>query len=696
VAEDPVEVVTGVFRPVADGTTPPAGTAVEEGTVVVLRMAVPRRVRMPDLRGRTPAIATAVLGQVGLRLTDRDPEAVASSARPGTIVRQSPTAPREVTIGSTVAVTVAEPWSVEVPDLDGLSVDAVPRRLQAAAAPVLEKLGRPGDAAGLTLGAVTPAASTRDIGTVVGQRPDAGESRFLYGTVDVSVAARPATVVPDVRRLHQLAATARLTEADLVLGGVRRRPSRTVAVGGVLEQRPLPADEVDPGTAVDVVVSSGQRAVVPNVLGRPVPVAIETITSAGFGVAPVRRDAGSSDSVPGTVVFQVPAPGSSVVAGTEVELTVAVGVPRVIGRTFADAVHELESLGYVVARVDEPVTEGSGTVLVQDPQAGTPADAGTVVTLVVGVSTRVFVPDLTGLDIVDATDRLTETGLVLAGTSTVPADGREGLVVEQTPIADEEVVRGTGVSVVLGAPVVVAVIVPAVVGLTQEAARQALAAANLVIEVRELRPSGEVAPGVVMEQEPVAGSARPPGSVVAVVVATEGVVTVPAVVGLGLAEAERLVVAARLHIDAGPIRPGTLVVTSQRPAAGAQAVIGSTVVVTVQGIVAAPALEGLLITVARATAQRMGLTLAESLEFGGIRPGLVLSQDPLAGEPVPVGGTIAVTVSRFGRPGSEFDLDIFERPEVVVTRPDRIGPVIRPGPIFERPGLLDRIVRPDG
>ena len=79
------------------------------------------------------------------------------------------------------------------------------------------------------------------------------------GTPEVGGAQR--VEVPSVVNLSRDEARRRLDEAGLELGSEDAVPSDRVGAGVVIEQNPTPGTNVDPGTAVDVVVSTGPAQV---------------------------------------------------------------------------------------------------------------------------------------------------------------------------------------------------------------------------------------------------------------------------------------------------------------------------------------------------------------------------------------------------------------------------------------------------
>jgi serine/threonine-protein kinase len=162
-----------------------------------------------------------------------------------------------------------------------------------------------------------------DIGTVLGQDPEAGRSIAEGGTVTLTVGVAPDTVaVPDVSEMTVSEAQTALSEADLTLGSRLEEPSADITVGLVVRSDP-PADaEVEPGTAVDIYVSTGPEMVeVPDVSSACLSYggAGQLIRGAGLLIA-------KGDPVPSTdacanpsrIIAQEPLAGTVVEAGSTV------------------------------------------------------------------------------------------------------------------------------------------------------------------------------------------------------------------------------------------------------------------------------------------------------------------------------------------------------------------------------------------
>ena len=132
-----------------------------------------------------------------------------------------------------------------------------------------------------------------------------------------------------------------------------------------------------------------QYGTIPDVVGLKAERAQHLLVAANF--TPKVETVDSAEPA-GTVIAQTPAGGTSAQLGALVTLQVSSGVPAkvkvpdVVGLTEADATVALKASGFVVRVVDEPVSHAGqvGTVLKQDPPAGTKALQGTTVTITVG------------------------------------------------------------------------------------------------------------------------------------------------------------------------------------------------------------------------------------------------------------------------------------------------------------------------
>lgn len=140
---------------------------------------------------------------------------------------------------------------------------------------------------------------------------------------------------PDAPETVAVPALAGLTEAeatDLLLEqgfgiAFRRTPSLDVAEGLVISTEPGVGEEVEPGTKVILVVSAGpEQFPIPNVTDIPVEQARDLLTSDGFVVG-VETPQDSQDVPEGIVISQSLPAGTEADPGTVIDLVVSAG-PR--------------------------------------------------------------------------------------------------------------------------------------------------------------------------------------------------------------------------------------------------------------------------------------------------------------------------------------------------------------------------------
>jgi serine/threonine-protein kinase len=270
---------------------------------------------VPNVVLQPVGTATQTLQNDGLKVATQDVP-TAFGQGPGTVLDQSPKPPTQVSKGNTVTLkVVATPAEATVPDVTGEDVGTATNSLQQA---------------GFTVGQQSQ-PSNQPAGTVVNQSPS-GNSQAAQGSkVTLTVSSGPAQItVPDVVGEDQATAANRLGSAGLTLGNVTNQPSATVASGTVISTSPSPGTKVNPGSTVNLVVSSGQpqpaQAQVPNVVGQPQNQARSALTAAGYGVA-TQPQAVGDPTQNGIVLNQDPSGGTPAPQGT----TVTIVVGRFIG-----------------------------------------------------------------------------------------------------------------------------------------------------------------------------------------------------------------------------------------------------------------------------------------------------------------------------------------------------------------------------
>jgi serine/threonine-protein kinase len=191
--------------------------------------------------------------------------------------------------------------------------------------------------------------------------------------------------VPRLINLTEAQARSAIGEAGLTVTNVEFDNSDTVAPGNVLSQQPQPDAYVDPGSGVEITLSSGKPQVaVPNVVGLQLKAAKDALAEVGLVAKPEERE---SDEQKGKVLESNPAPGLKVDDGQSVVLYYSDGpeqVPDVRGKAQAEAEQILRDAGFDPEVRPEPnTTEAKGTVVDQFPQAGETRKQGETVLIFV-------------------------------------------------------------------------------------------------------------------------------------------------------------------------------------------------------------------------------------------------------------------------------------------------------------------------
>jgi beta-lactam-binding protein with PASTA domain/predicted Ser/Thr protein kinase len=231
--------------------------------------------------------------------------------------------------------------------------------------------------------------SEKPVDTVIAQDPEPGVDADEGSTVTITLSAGPESIpVPNVVGKTAQEANDTLTAAgflvqaeDVEVDGVEE--------GRVAEQNPAADAPAAKGSTVTIKVSSGPGQVtIPDVAGQDPGTATNTLVDAGL--TPTRGDE-ASDTVPaGTVIRTDPPAGTPVDKGASVTVIVSsgadkVGVPNVENLDEDAAKSQLEAAGFQV-NVTENMTNDptlDGKVTSQTPTAGSQADAGSVVNIVV-------------------------------------------------------------------------------------------------------------------------------------------------------------------------------------------------------------------------------------------------------------------------------------------------------------------------
>jgi eukaryotic-like serine/threonine-protein kinase len=226
--------------------------------------------------------------------------------------------------------------------------------------------------------------------------------------------------------------------------------------GKVIDQNPDGGTRIEKGSTVRILVSVGPEQVeVPEVVGKPLDEATQTLANAGFRWTTKRVF--SPDAPEGEVTKQNPKPGEQAEKGATIALTVSKGqelaaVPDVLQQTRQSAESELRSAGFVPEAVLVDSDSPQGLVVAQDPDPGTERPKGETVQISVSNGPQTAtVPDVLDQDQASAESELQAAGFKVRVVKQDTADPtQDGVVMDQSPAPGLEAQPGSRVTIVVG------------------------------------------------------------------------------------------------------------------------------------------------------------------------------------------------------------------------------------------------------
>jgi eukaryotic-like serine/threonine-protein kinase len=265
------------------------------------------RVTVPDVVGRTQAVAVSMLRQKGLEPV---PSLSANARVPnGMVIGTIPPQGTVVGKGSRVSVVVSSgPGIVALPDVTGKKSSEALKILRGK---------------GFQPTVQDQSSDTVAKGLVISTSPAADTEVQVGGPVTVAVSSGPQEAsVPEVAGESQANATAALAAAGFKVT-VAKREVAEPAAGTVVSQSPVAGTQLKVGGQVTITVAQAPKQLpVPSVVGQSEAQAQAALTAAGYVSHTVSRTV-TEPSKAGVVVQQSPGSGSRP-TGSKV-VTIAVG-----------------------------------------------------------------------------------------------------------------------------------------------------------------------------------------------------------------------------------------------------------------------------------------------------------------------------------------------------------------------------------
>lgn len=326
----------------------------------------------PSLTGLTYNEAAAAAAEAGLAIQVTE-KIFSNDYAENEIVGQSVEAGAAVEEGVPINVTVALP-------VRNFKMPALVYKQEAVATQLLKNIG--------ISPAVESLSSELLASGVVAEQSIQKDEDVAPGdevVMKVSTGSTP-FAMPDVVGNTEEDAVTLLRDSALAVS-VEYDYDETVEEGHVISQSIAAGEAVTRGTTVTIVVCSSEELIeLTDVSGQTQDEAKTILEELGLIVE--INEVYSDEIEEGRVISQAPEAGTRQKAGTTVVLTISKGaelfqVEDVVGKQSSDAITVLEKAGFTVTTIEVTNDKTSGTVIAQDPAAGSEQKAGTLITLTI-------------------------------------------------------------------------------------------------------------------------------------------------------------------------------------------------------------------------------------------------------------------------------------------------------------------------
>jgi eukaryotic-like serine/threonine-protein kinase len=273
-------------------------------------------------------------------------------------------------------------------------------------------------------------------------------------------------------------------------------------------------------TKIQDQLAANKPVAVPFVEGIKEELAVRNIQDAGLTPKVVRHP---DDKVPETIVVsQDPGAGTRTDKGNPVTIVVSTGLPQVEvpdvrGDQATDAVASITQRGLVANVVHVNSDKETGTVTAQDPGPGKRVDKGTKVRINVSQGPKpIAIPPVIGVPYEQAAAELQGAGFAVARQD-VDSNEPKGTVVQQTPGANSLAGKGSTVTLSVSKGPTEST-VPDVSSFSRADAIATLRSSGFKAVVETSEVQDPLLDGVVLFQNPGAGTSARPGSTVTITV----------------------------------------------------------------------------------------------------------------------------------------------------------------------------------
>ena len=263
--------------------------------------------------------------------------------------------------------------------------------------------------------------------------------------------------VPDVEGITKDEAVKKIESSKLIANVSGTIESEYRDASEIVYQTPNGDSYLPVNSQVNLILSSGvlKKGVVPFVEGESQADAVKKLAEAGLKDPEVEYEF-SDSTEKGRVISQSIPYGTEITDDMKITLVVSKGskgfkMINVVDMKVDKAVEEINKLGLVVETTyREGDSDKVNTVLEQNPKEGTEVTKGSKVKIVVCTkSSVVSVPDVVGLTRSDAEAKIKDSKLKVLVSEDYSDTYESGIVVSQSPDADEGAKEGDTVSIVV-------------------------------------------------------------------------------------------------------------------------------------------------------------------------------------------------------------------------------------------------------
>lgn len=232
-------------------------------------------------------------------------------------------------------------------------------------------------------------------GFIIEQTPEPGKNVPAGSDIEVILSrGQEITYIltPNLIGLSMEEASNILKDFGLVKVVTSKEYSSTFKKNLIIDQSPRFSEEIEPGGSVNIIVSKGKETIViPNIIDLDFRNASNHLKSLGLIVISSKAPLTGIVNEPGIVMKVIPSQGTEVDVNSVVELVIStsellVPVPDLVQLSLEQAKNILDSdnINYEISYINTDYSVQEGTVLGQNPEAGTYISPGSSIILFIG------------------------------------------------------------------------------------------------------------------------------------------------------------------------------------------------------------------------------------------------------------------------------------------------------------------------